>query len=338
MESTNKRKPSRLKRIIVIVLSIFFFTASGLFIYAYSLLSGIKHTDISVSPLSSVESEIDDQIIISDKKVFKKPVEVSDEIVNIAVFGLDRRHDEFCRTDTIMILSINKDNKKIKLTSLMRDMYVKIPGKWSDRINAAYAYGGPGLAVNAINTNFDMNIKYYASVDFKGIQKLIDKLGGTDINVKNGEIEYLNSYISELNFLDKDNPSKFISVPGMQHLNGKQTLGYMRIRYYGNADYERTQRQRTVISQLFDKVKSAGVLKFPGLVSMLLPYIETNMSKTDILNLGISVLDSKDSIEQYRLPVDGTFKSQSIRGMSVLVPDLPANSSMLHEFIYNKKR
>lgn len=327
MESTKKNKLTKSKKIIIIILSIVLLTISGTCIYIYSILSTIEHTDISKPPVSATEplpgstkEEVEELVPLEE------PKQIGGGVVNIALFGLDRRGSERCRTDTMMILSIDKDNRKIKLTSLMRDMYVEIPGKWKDRINAAYAYGGPGLAINTINRNFDMDIRYYASVDFKGVQALIDKLGGTDIDLKEGEIIHINS--------DSKNQ---IETAGIHHLDGEQTLAYMRIRRFGNGDYERTERQRRVLTQLFDKVKIAGILKFTDLVSTVLPYVETNMSKTEIMGFGVTCLNFSSNIEQYRLPAEGTYSDQYIRGMAVLVPDIEANTKQLHSFIYNRE-
>lgn len=328
-----KRKIARRKAVIIIIPSIILFVFMGACTYMYSILSSIKHTDISKPPetVSEEANTADPQPQEATEEIeefvpLKEPEQKEGGVVNIALFGLDRRENEPCRTDTIMILSINKDNRKIKLTSLMRDMYVKIPGRKKNRINAAYAYGGPGLAINTINENFDMDIRYYASVDFKGIKSLIDKLGGTDIDLKEGEIPHINS-----------NSEKQIENPGMNHLDGEQTLAYMRIRYYGNGDYERTERQRRVLTQLYEKVKKTGILKLPELLSTILPHVETNMSNNEIIGLSIQSLSFGSDIEQYRLPVDGSFSSQRIDGKAVLVPDLEKNTEYLHNFIYGEK-
>lgn len=327
------------KTVIIIIISVLLLVICSISIYVYSLLSSIKYTDISkvqdTEPITSSEKDYvyednsSEDYIVPDEKptILEKTVQQSHEIKNIALFGLDRRGSEACRTDTIIITSIDKANSRIKLTSLMRDMYIDIPGKRKNRINAAYAYGGPGLAINTINQDFNMDIKYFASIDFKGVKKLIDSFGGVDINVKKGEIPYINS-----------NSNFKISSPGMQHLNGEQALAYMRIRHYGNGDYERTERQRTVLTTLFGKVRKSGVLKFPSLVSAVLPYVETNMPKSEIIELGLAMLGFQNNIEQYRLPVEGTFKSASINRMAVLVPDVEQNTKYLHDFIYGNDR
>lgn len=258
-------------------------------------------------------------------------------VTNFAFFGLDSRNpNQSSRSDCIMLVSIDKKNEQIKVTSLMRDMYVSIPGKGSNRINAAYAFGGPTLAVKTINTNLGLDIKDYVTVDYFGLEKLIDYLGGVKLNVSDAEARDLNNNLSEVNDITG------YKVPGIkggnQTLNGRQAVAYCRIRYVGNADYERTQRQRRVLNEILRKIKAGGISRLPKTVTTVLPYVKTSLSKAEILKYGIMAIGFKtDNIVQYRLPVDGTYKSQYIRGMAVLVPDINANKRKLYEFIYGIK-
>jgi LCP family protein required for cell wall assembly len=200
----------------------------------------------------------------------------------------------------------------------MRDMYVSIPGKSQNRINAAYAFGGPVLAIKTINTNFSMDIREYITVDFTGFEKIIDTIGGIQMDVKEDEVPYCN-----------------VLSTGMQTMNGEQALAYARIRHTGRSDYERTERQRRVLNEIYKKIKARGVLALPGTVSKLLPYAETSLSNEEILKLALQAADlNVESIDQFRLPVDGYFSSQSIDGRSVLVPNIEENKNKLHEFIY----
>lgn len=326
-----RRKNLRKRTIIVLISLVFIIMILSIAVYAYSLLSIINETDISRPDTAQFLDQGIEEYIPLDEVEQK-----TGGITNVALFGLDRLYNEPCRTDTIMILTIDNDSNKIKLTSLMRDMYVNIPGKWPDRINAAYTYGGPGLAINTINTTFNMDIQYYASINFKGVTRLIDKLGGVDIDIKQGEIEYLNFYINELNDADSESSAPNVVQRGLQHLTGKQALGYMRIRYYGNADFERTERQRSVLTQIIDKIKKTDILKIIDVLSISLPYVETNMPKTGIISLFKTCFQYGNHVEQYRLPIDGTFRYETIKNMSVIVPDIEANSERLHEFIYEK--
>lgn len=315
-----------MKKFLIITLTILIVLLAGTGIYVYSLLNDI--------PRASLADSTREDLGISDSA----PDEDDTGIINILLFGLDRRssNEKGARSDAIMIATIDKKHEKLKLTSLMRDMYVSIPGKQDHKLNSAYAFGGPSLAIKTVNTNFDLDITRYVTVDFFGLEKIIDSLGGVEIDVKDKEVKYLNIALRELNNLDKSgNKSPYIQSGGLQTLDGKQAVSYCRIRYVGRSDFERTERQRKVLSQIFQKIKDIDRTDVPKLASSILPYVETNMSNNDMIKLGTSVLKFKDkNIYQYRIPVDGTYTSQTINKMAVLVPDLPTNKRLLHEFIY----
>ncbi|MGI6188794.1 MAG: LCP family protein [Clostridiales bacterium] len=333
-------KKGRMKKIVVAILSLFLLFLIGTAGYIYVLLEQIQENPWAESSDPSSPSN-------TGKKPSREDLGISDDapdsketgVFNMLLFGLDSRaENQNSRSDVIMIATIDKKNEAIKLTSLMRDMYVSIPGKQDNRINTAYIFGGPALAIKTINTNFNLDIQYYATVDFFGLEKIIDQVGGVTIDVKKNEVKALNQILNELNNLNKKSkPSPLVTKSGSQTLNGRQAVAYARIRSVGHADFERTERQRTILSELFKKVKTVSPLKFPGLVTALLPHVETNLPVTEIVKLGVSVLGFKNKdIIQYRLPVDGTYQSRSIRGMAVLVPDLEKNKELLHNFLYGE--
>ena len=274
-----------------------------------------------------------------------KVEESKDDVTNIAFFGLDaRKKGQNTRSDVIMVLSIDRKNNKIKVSSIMRDLYVNIPGKGKNKINAAYAFGGAPLAVKTLNTLFDLNIRNYVTVDFFGMEKLIDKIGGVDINIKESEIKAFNDCLAELNILngDEDEPEpdyNFIKEPGIKRLTGRQAVAYSRIRYVGNADYERTERQRRVLNDIYKKVKAQGVTKLTDTLSEILPYVETSLSNNEIIGLTFDVIKiNSENLDEYRIPVDGCYKPETLtNGMQVLTPDISLNKAKLHEFIYEKK-
>jgi LCP family protein required for cell wall assembly len=311
------------KLFLIIPVALIITILGGIF-YGYSIVDKTKKTEL---PKDNKELGIAESAANDSK--YK-----NDDIVNIAFFGLDRTSPDLAsRSDSIIIMTIDNKNKTVKATSLMRDMYVQIPGKGSNRINAAYAFGGPLLAIKTINSNFDLNIRDYVTVDFFGLEKLIDKVGGVQIDVSDKEAKVLNSYLGQLNMLNKSNVP-FVKG-GVQILNGRQAVAYSRIRYVGNGDYERTQRQRDVLSLVFQKIQSQGIGKLPGTIEEIMPYVETSLSNSDIFKIAFDAGEfSSVSLKQYRLPADGTFKSQRIRGMAVLVPDIAQNKSQLLKFIY----
>ncbi|EYE89474.1 transcriptional regulator [Fervidicella metallireducens AeB] len=262
---------------------------------------------------------------------------IDKEIYNIALFGLDARNpDVSSRSDSIIVASVNRKAKNIKITSFMRDLYIPIPGHGENRINAAYAIDGAKLAVKTINQNFNLDIRDYITVNFEGLEKLVDAIGGVEIYVKKAEIPVLNKYLSELNKL-QGNTVADIKKEGLQILNGRQAVAYSRIRYVGNGDYERTERQRRVLNQIYIKIKAQGMSKLPETISKVFPYVETSLSNTQILTLVTDIMGfNLTELEEYRIPVDKTFTPKKIKGMAVLVPDIPKNKELLHKFIYEK--
>jgi LCP family protein required for cell wall assembly len=305
-------------------------------LYGYSFLNKIDRGKLpkSKEELGIKEPENKDE---GNSKV----EESKDDVTNIALFGVDaRKKGQSTRSDVIMVLSIDRKNNKIKVSSIMRDLYVDIPGKGKNKINAAYAFGGAPLAVKTLNTLFDLNVRNYVTVDFFGMEKLVDKIGGVDVNIKESEIKVLNNYLVELNKLNGDEPDyNFIEEPGVQRLTGRQAVAYSRIRYVGNADYERTERQRRVLNEIYKKVKAQGITKLTGTLSEILPYVETSLSNNEIIGLAFDVIKiNTENLDEYRIPVDGCYKPETLtNGMQVLTPDIPLNKAKLHEFIYETK-
>ncbi|MBU3142581.1 LCP family protein [Clostridium sp. CF012] len=261
--------------------------------------------------------------------------EVGTEIINIAFFGVDRRAaNEPSRSDAIMIVSIDTVHKKIKISSIMRDTYVAIKNHGDTKINHAYAYGGPQLAIRTLNENFNLDIKAYASVDFFNLEKIIDVMGGVIIDVQADEISLINSYMTEVANIEKKSVPQ-VTKSGPQTLSGLQAVAYSRIRYTAGGDFVRTERQRTVLSAMLKKIQSLGITKFPSVVSKLLPYTETSINSIDIIKLGTKVFTSNiTTLEKERFPIDGYCKGKTMDGVWYLVTDLEATAEQLHKFIY----
>ncbi|HHV39001.1 MAG TPA: LCP family protein [Tepidimicrobium sp.] len=318
-----RRKGSRkqFKRVFLIALIVF----TIIFGYGYNILNRMKRTDISKD---------DDDLGIAEDSPDDK------EVINIALFGLDRRDTSSAgRSDSIMIASLDKKHRKIKLTSLMRDTYVNIPGRGMDKLNHAYAFGGPELAIKTINQNFNMNIREFATVDFFGLEQIIDIMGGVEVDVKPSEIKYINTGVKGMDRLDNSN-SPLVQNAGLQSLTGRQAVAYSRIRKTGDGDYERTERQRRVLEQVLKKGMNAGITKYPKLLSAMLPYVETSLSKPEILAMGSSALTSRiRNIEQYRIPADNHLRHEMINGVFYIIPQtLEDNIALLNKFIYEDEK
>ncbi|WP_166636385.1 LCP family protein [Fonticella tunisiensis] len=308
--------------IIIIPVMIIVGVASGTFFYVNNKIH--------------VKTQLE-EIFDNPEEQEQAKIEEEKGLTNILLIGVDSREGEKTgRTDSIILATIDANNRKVKLTSFMRDMYVPIPGHGNNRINAAYTLGGPELLIKTLNQDFGLNIQYFASIDFKAFQDVVDKLGGIDLEIKDYEVNEINKYIIEVNGKN----ATLIKSAGMQHLNGQQALSYSRIRKVGNGDYERTERQRRVISLLIDKAKKTSLLKLPDLFSTLLPHIKTNVPTTKLMSLGYTVYKFSDgAIQNLRIPGDGMFQNMVIENngvpMDILVPDLAKNVAMLNKFIYS---
>ena len=259
-----------------------------------------------------------------------------DEIINIALFGIDSRstsNSSNSRSDSIMIVTIDKKHNKIKLSSILRDTYASISGRGSDKINHAYAFGGPELAIKTLNQNFGLDIQDFVTVDFFGLEKIIDAIGGVEVPVKQNEINELNKYIREVARIENKTPT-LITSAGTQKLNGMQAVSYGRIRKVGNGDYERTDRQRTIIISMIDSLKKAGLSGSLKLASQCSAFVKTSFTMAEGVKLGTDILQdmSNFTIEQDRFPKNG--EGKLINGVWYMVADLNTEKSLLHKFIY----
>lgn len=249
------------------------------------------------------------------------------DVINILLIGQDRRPGESRkRSDSMMIGTIDKKNNTIKITSLMRDLYVQIPGHGDNRINAAYALGGMELLDKTIEKNFQVHIDGNVEVDFERFERVIDIIGGIDIPVNAVEAAYLEG-------------QGFIGLSeGMVHMDGPLALAYSRIRYVGNSDYERTERQKRLITTAFKNIKDLELPKILALVDETFPLLTTDLTNGQIISFATyAAMMDTDGIETYRIPADGTFRSVRIRNMAVLVPDLNQNRIALRDIIYEDK-
>ena len=259
----------------------------------------------------------------------------SGEWWNILLLGCDTyTGNNYQRTDSMIIVSINAVAGKVKLTSLMRDTWIPVPGSNSHRkLTELCAVGGPELTIRAINESFGMNISDYAMIGMQGIADIIDLIGGLDLDVTEEERKALNKGLFDLS-----------SLSGMEqleesgegvHLNGNQATAYARIRKI-DSDYVRTERQRTVLIAIADKIKngaSAGTLL--TIVTTLMNYVETNLSLPEIMTIAtVGMKLDMNSVEQFRVPADGTFDSGTFNGVWCIKPNFEKNTSLLHSFIY----
>lgn len=318
-EITKKRKRKRkrknknlwLKITLGFVSTLIILILIGVF-SIYSLLNRVDNvkldnTDLSINTEEIKESYDDDKI---------------KDIKNIALFGIDSEDGITGRSDSIMIATIDSTHKKLKLTSIMRDSYVNIEGYGMDKINHAYAYGGPELAIKTINSNFGLNIEDFVAVNFSSLPVIIDLLGGVDITITEEEVPHIPG----------------INSAGTYTLNGDQALSYSRIRYATGGDYVRTERQRTVLNSLFNKLATQSVTSYPGILSTVLPYVQTNMTSNDMLAIASKATSIiQNGLIQDRFPRDGYGEGITIDGVYYLSYDLETAKKQMMDYIFDDK-
>lgn len=219
---------------------------------------------------------------------------------NIAIYGVDSRDSELGegnRSDCIIIASINNDTKEIKLISVYRDTYVDIDGYGLDKITHAYSYGGPELALKTLNENLDLNVTEFVTVNFDAVADAVNALGGVEINIQADEIDYLNSYLAETSRVTGLETEE-ITETGLQTLDGVQAVAYSRIRYTEGGDYRRTERMRTVIEAMFEKLQTKSLGEINDLADQILPEVYTNIEPNEIISLAPTIIqyEISDSI------------------------------------------
>ena len=239
------------------------------------------------------------------------------------------------------MLSIDNRHKKINLTSFMRDLWVYIPDYGYSKLNHAYAYGGPKLAISTIEQNFGVGIDRYAIVDFSSFKSIIDILGGIDIELSDEEIDYINWQCWKNKQVQTRH--ELTDKAGVVHLNGRQALWYARDRGdidegFSGSDFDRTARQRKLLRTIASDMKSASITQIVNIVNQIGPLITTNLKKTEITTLVANSLTylSYDMVE-YRIPSDGNYEAGWHYGMSTLdVPDWDTERTNLAIFVYEE--
>lgn len=269
----NKRKGRGLKIALIILLLIIVIIAAifgGAYWYVEDKLGKMQQVKISDEELQ-INNEVEESL---------------SGYRNIAIFGVDSRSSNLGkgnRSDCIIIASINEKTKEVKLASVYRDTYVQIQGHGLDKINHAYSYGEAPLALGTLNTNLDLNVKEFVTVNFDAVAEAVDELGGVQINVEQNEIEYLNMYQIETSKVT-GKEIKQVTKSGLQTLNGVQAVSYGRIRYTAGGDYKRTERMRDVIEAMLKKLQTKSIGEINTLLDNILPKIYTNISTGSIIS------------------------------------------------------
>ena len=251
---------------------------------------------------------------------------------HILLVGLDARPGETrSRSDTMVILTLNGAKNEIRLTSLLRDTYVSIPGHGNNRLNAAWVFGGFELLRDTIAENLGLRVDEYVAVDLTLLTDLIDEIGGLTLTVSSqAQLNAINGVIDGYNYQFNLTPnSDFLTELGEQRMNGKQAQAYARYRK-GESDIQRTERQREVLRKIFDRLQEMSLAELSRLAMSAMTRLETNLSFSDIISLIPIMYHMKDAgFQQLSLPSEGEYRAMTVSGMAVLVPDLPAAQARL---------
>ena len=344
MEEQNKKKRAT-KIIVCVILSIVLVAVLAVTFFTQYLLGKLNYNDRTQPSLSQEEI---DAIQNGDGETvdpnFTGPnlngdeidwgevyatIGGDDNIVNVMLIGQDRRPGEDrARSDSMILVTFNKEKKTITMTSFMRDLYVKIPGGYLDnRINTSYSLGGIELLNQTLLENFGVVVDATVEVDFGQFRKIIDLLGGVEIELDEAEARYINK---KMNTRDVE--------PGVQILNGRQALWYARNRSTGGtSDFGRTNRQRTVLNALIEAYKNKPLTEMIGLLDDILPLITTDLTQGEIIRYVTALFPmfSECEIITQQIPVQGGFYDATIRGMQVLVPNMDMNRQALIDSLTN---
>lgn len=328
----SKPRKKRRKVLFILEIIVLLLFIGGLYVYG-QISAKLDKIDIQ-------ETDLQEQDIVTNDQAPQMT-----GYTTYALFGLDHRsRNEKLNTensDTIIIASINNDTKAVKLVSVYRDTLLNVKDDTYSKANAAYALGGPAQAVNMLNTNLDLNITDYVSIDFDALVTVIDCLGGLDIPLSYAEIVHMNNYCVETAEetgksytpveLPEPKPEDQEAIVGTYHLNGVQATSYCRIRYTASLDMGRTERQRRVIQMIVDKAKKAGLSTIFDIMDQVFPMVKTSVSKTEILKL-IPAMIGYSIDETTGFPQD--YKFATVKGSVIVPTTLDSNVLKLHQFLY----
>jgi LCP family protein required for cell wall assembly len=340
-DTVKSKKLMLIRNIIILVFSLIFLVGGCTCLYADQLLNKIKYTpDIGssqVGPALQFNAGNGSSSNTNAKAGIIGGMYHDDAIINILMLGTDDyQKDDVGRSDSMLLVSIDTRHNKLKITSFMRDLYVAIPGIGSNKLNAAYSLAGgrekgARKVVTTLEANFGIDIDRYVIVDFSAFPKIIDRLGGVEINLTN---ETNSDGITEAGIINAYSGDSKQVHTGLNNLDGLQARYYTRIREIGN-DFERTERQRKVFTSLVKKLKSASLPTIYGVLADTLNDITTNMTKDEIVSMASNSLTYLHyPVAQDRVPRDGEYTPKTLDVGACLVPNLTKSRDSFTKFIF----
>ena len=294
-------------------------------------------SDNNTETASDSDVTNENTIEVPEETTTEAPPEESSGQEDIAIFGVDTRAKNLgkgTRSDSLMIAHIDHDKKEVRIMSIYRDCMVHIEDHGYEKITHAHSYGGPDLAIQTLNENFDLSIENYLTVNFINVADLVDSLGGIDHDITESEAKYINTYIDEINRIRKTD-SAHITEAGNYTLDGTQAVAYTRIRYTAGGDYRRAERQRDMLFCIFSKAKDLGRVTRLKLASDLLDQISTNLQSEEITRV-LYYLSGYEIVDTDAFPK--VFYGGKIEGAWVEVPiTLTDMVRGIHEFLYDSE-
>lgn len=328
MSNERQRKKSKKKlksKIILAVVEVIVLIILAIFLYAISKLNRIERPESEVMDKVEVNEDIEQEVL-----------EVTEKFRTIAVFGLDNRSNgnlNSGNSDVIMIVTIDNETQEVKMCSVYRDTYLDIGEGKFRKCNAAFSKGGPQAAVSMLNKNLDLNISDYVTVDFNAVVECIDLVGGVELTITDEEAYYMKGYVKELNELT-GNTSDVPELGGTYNLDGVQATAYARIRYTAGSDYKRTERQRTVIAKMLEKVQKSDLKTVNAIIDAMFEDIETSFTNAELISLAAKIFDYELS-GSVGFPFTVKEVELGTKGQVVAPDTLESNVTQLHRFLYN---
>ena len=318
-----KKRRKRIGTILLVVLElIVIFVLIGVF-YGTSKVDKIE------------KHELKQEEVVVNEDIASETLEVMDNYQTIAIFGLDNRSNgklSSGRSDVIMIVTINNDTHEVKICSVYRDSYLDIGEGKFRKCTEAYN-GGPEQAISMLNTNLDLNITDYVTVDFNAVVECVDLLGGIEMTVTEDETIWMWGYMDEINKMTKNN-SQYLPGAGTYTLDGVQACAYSRIRQTAGSDFKRTERQRAVIAAMVKKAQSSSLSTVNKVIDAMFGDIQTSFSNTDLISLASKVFNYKLG-EMSGFPFSKNTTKLSNKGDIVVPCTLETNVTELHQFLYD---
>ena len=299
-----------------------------------------SETETSIEDTSDSQKLSDEEAAVPEELteyLTEESAATDGDVYNVLLIGVDRRDDSWAgNSDSMILLSINREKKQLSLISLMRDTYVEIPEIGMDKLNAAHAYGAGPLLVETVSQNFEIDVDRYVRVDFEGMINIIDRIGKMQISMTDDEVIVANDYIRAMcDSMDRDPEDYLIPEGGTIECDGMRAVAYARIRYVGNYDYQRTERQRLIMTNLIQELSDMNLFEIYDTALDILPLVTHNIPESEIWSLLLQATELFDyTIVQDRIPYDGLFENQKINEQDVLVPEWEETIERLKDTIY----